>query len=150
MANYLEQDLLTNYSNEGSHVRQQQQNISKANNSITPLHSDKIDLSGNDPRPLTYSAKVNISTPTKGSAAKRKTMIPKDPNRRASTVLNKMTKNKSKDRSNIFPAKYLVPSGSTKKSAYIQSKLKAVETSQMSDWHPPASVNDYYEMPDDI
>ena len=42
-----------------------------------------------------------------------------------------MTKNKSKDRSNIFPAKYLVPSGgqSKKKSAYIQSKLKDQETS---------------------
>jgi len=127
MADYLEQDLLANYSNKGGY-RPQQQNTSKAN-AITPLHRDKIDLSGNDPRPITYSAKVSISTPTKGSATKQKT-IPKDPNRRASTVLNKMTKNKSKDRSNIFPAKYLVPSGGArKKSDYIQNKLKAAETS---------------------
>lgn len=86
MADYLEQDLLTNYSNKGGHIRQQ--NTSKANNAYTPLHSDKLDLSGNDPRPLTYSAKVSIATPTKGSAAKRKIITPKDPNRRASTVLN--------------------------------------------------------------
>ena len=87
MTDYLEQDLLTNYSNKGGQMRQQ--NTAKANNAAyTPLHSDKLDLTGNEPRPLTYSAKVSIATPTKGSAAKRKIITPKDPNRRASTVLN--------------------------------------------------------------